>query len=303
MLGAVDPIEATPLSFDHVLLPLDGSSFAAAALPTARALADHFDAELVTISVASDEREAARLRRSVPRSLGHDVPSSDLHIVVADDPAAAIDARARELASCVVCMSTRGRGRVAGSMIGSVARAELTQSESPVVAVGPQADRPPSLVGRPHRRRPANWPAPLSIKRLVACVDGTADSETALPVASRWALALGMQLSIVTFVDAAANVAGAESGSLFGPPEPGAYVENLAARWGTVVPDVVGEVVWDPISVASGLRAHLDAQPAGLVALAAHARSGLERLRLGATAADIVRTSTAPSLVVPIASS
>jgi nucleotide-binding universal stress UspA family protein len=52
----VDPIEVTPLSFDHVLLPLDGSSFAAAALPTARALADHFDAELVTISVASTQR-------------------------------------------------------------------------------------------------------------------------------------------------------------------------------------------------------------------------------------------------------
>ena len=63
------------------------------------------------------------------------------------------------------------------------------------------------------------------------------------------------------------------------------------------------EVVRDPVSVASGLRAHLAARPAGLVALAAHARSGLERLRLGATAADLVRTSTAPALVVPFATS
>ncbi len=298
----MDPVGVTPLSFDHVLLPLDGSSFAAAALPTARALADHFDAELVTISVASTQRETARLRRRVAKSLGEDVPRSGVDVVVADEPAAAIDARARALGSCVVCMSTRGRGRVAGTMIGSVARAELTQSVSPVVAVGPQADRPPSLVGRPQRRRPTNWPAPLSIKRLVACVDGTADSETVLPVASRWALALGMRLSIVTFVDEAANVAGVEAASLFGPREPRAYVDDLAARWSAVVPEVVGEVVWDPISVASGVRAHLEAEPAGLVALAAHGRSGLERLRLGATAADIVRTSTAPSLVVPLTS-
>jgi nucleotide-binding universal stress UspA family protein len=187
-------------------------------------------------------------------------------------------------------------------MVGSVARAELAQSQSPVVLVGPQADRPPSLVGRPQRRRPSNWPAPLSVKRLVACVDGTVDSETVLPVAARWALALGMRLSIVTFVDEAASVVGVEAASLFGPPEPHAYVEELATRWSAVVPDAVGQVVWDPISVASGVRAHLDAQPAGLVALTAHGRSGLERLRLGATAADIVRTSTAPSLVVPFSS-
>ena len=108
----------------------------------------------------------------VYKSLGDDIPASGLHIVVGDDPAGAIDGRAREFGSCVVCMSTRGRGRVAGTMVGSVARAELAQSQSPVVLVGPQADRPPSLVGRPQRRRPSNWPAPLSVKRLVACVEG-----------------------------------------------------------------------------------------------------------------------------------
>jgi nucleotide-binding universal stress UspA family protein len=297
--GAVQPAGGTPLNLDHVLLPLDGSSFAAAALPTALALADRFAAELLTISVESDERAAARLRASVAKSLGDNVSTIGLDVVVADEPAGAIVARARELGSCVVCMSTRGRGRVAGTMIGSVTRAVLGQSESTVVAVGPQADRPPALVGRP-RRRPASWPAPLSIGRLVACVDGTGDSETVLPEASLWALALGMRLSIVTIVDEAANVAGVESSSLFGPPDPRAYVDDLATHWRAVVPDTAGEVVWDPIGVASGLRAHLASRPAGLVAVTTHARSGLERLRLGATAAHIVRTSTAPTLVVPL---
>jgi nucleotide-binding universal stress UspA family protein len=113
-------------------------------------------------------------------------------------------------------------------------------------------------------------------------------------------LALGMRLSILTIVDEAASVAGVESASLFGPRDPRAYVEDLATRWRAVVPDTDGEVVFDPISVSSGLAAHLASRPAGLVAVAAHARSGFDRLRLGATAADIVRTSTAPALVVPI---
>jgi nucleotide-binding universal stress UspA family protein len=109
-----------------------------------------------------------------------------------------------------------------------------------------------------------------------------------------------MRLSILTIVDDAANVAAVESSSLFGPRDPCAYFDDLATRWRTAVPEVAGEVVWDAIGVASGLRAHLASRPAGLVAATTHARSGFERLRLGAAAVDIVRTSTAPALIVPL---
>jgi hypothetical protein len=53
-----------------------------------------------------------------------------------------------------------------------------------------------------------------------------------------------MRLSILTIVDHAANVAAVESSSLFGPRDPCAYVDDLATRWRTVVPEVAGEVVW-----------------------------------------------------------
>jgi nucleotide-binding universal stress UspA family protein len=67
-----------------------------------------------------------------------------------------------------------------------------------------------------------------------------------------------------------------------------------------VVDDIVGEVVFDRIDAAHGLRAHLDAQPAGLVAVTTHARTGLDRIRLGTASVDIVRTSPVPALVVPL---
>ena len=51
---------------------------------------------------------------------------------------------------------------------------------------------------------------------------------------------------------------------------------------------------------ADALGGNEATHPAGLVALTAHARSGLKRLRLGATSAEIVATSTAPALVVPL---
>jgi nucleotide-binding universal stress UspA family protein len=58
--------------------------------------------------------------------------------------------------------------------------------------------------------------------------------------------------------------------------------------------------VRDPIGTASGIRTHLDERPAGLVALTTHARSGIERVLLGSTAANIVRASIAPCLVAPV---
>ena len=59
-------------------------------------------------------------------------------------------------------------------------------------------------------------------------------------------------------------------------------------------------MVRDPISPASGIRSYLDREPAGLVALTTHARSGLQRALLGADAAAIVDASVAPCLVAPV---
>jgi nucleotide-binding universal stress UspA family protein len=285
--------------FGSVLVPLDGSDFALAAVPTARALAARFGASVATISVARDERDAEELRRHAAEELGSEVGEDAVAVVVGGDPASAITGRAEELGSCLVCMSSRGRGRVAGALIGSVAQGVLVASKAPVVVVGPAADRPDALVGRPPRR-PAGWPEPLSVGGIVACVDGTPAGEAVVEVAAGWATALAMPLSILTVAeDAHPSVRTGQRPNAFGPPAPEAYVEELVTRWAGSAPDVVGEVVIDPVSVASGIRQHLAIRPAALVAVATRARRGLDRVRLGSVAADIVRSSTAPALVVP----
>jgi nucleotide-binding universal stress UspA family protein len=290
-------VDNTPLAVRHVLLPLDGSKLSAAALPTADALAARLGARLVSMAVGP-ARELQALRSRAVGSLGADGPHIEVEAVAGDDPAHAITARADELESCVVCMSTRGRGRVAGALIGSVARSVLRTCRQAVVTVGPQADRPPALVGRPPRR-PRSWPPPLSTNRLVACVDGSPQSEAVLPVAARWASALAMRMAILTVAEQTAVTARGHVVNSFGPPEPAQYVEELAASWSEPGLDILGQVVFDPIGVTAGLTAHLASEPAGLVAVATRGRTGLDRIRLGATAADIVRTSPAPTLVVP----
>lgn len=285
----------TPAEVMNVLVPLDGSEFALAALPTARALADRFGAELHAISVLDDGDDGHRLSALAAAALGIDAVDDHVRVVRSDDVAGAILHRSEELGDCVVCLSTHGRGRLSGAVVGSVARQLVQRCTTPLVALGPLADRPGWSPAR-------SWPEPLSVQRIVACVDGSEASEQVLPVVAGWAQALAMSLTVLTVVEDGLPPFRSE---LTQPPEgraadPSAYVNALASQLSDTVAEVRGEVVRDPIGVASALRTYLDQHPAGLVALTTHARSGMQRVLFGATGASIVHASTAPCLVVPL---
>lgn len=287
---------ATELGVKHVLVPLDGSEFALQAMPTARVLATRFGADLQTVSVAGADDDAERLRLQATAALG--VGSGDDRVFVATSgaPAEVIAGRSQELGSCLVCLTTHGRGRLHGAVIGSVARSVLQRLAEPVVALGPSADNPG------WSPRPRSWPAPLSVPRVVACVDASETSEQVLPLAAAWARALQMSLTILTVIeDAPPPIRPERQASRYGSHvDAGSYVDALVGTWACSLPGTDGEVVRDPISPASGLRAYLDQQPAGLVAVTTHARSGLQRALLGATAASMVHASVAPCLVAPV---
>ena len=279
-----------------MLVPIDGSELALQALPTARALSARLNAELQTISVAGED-DHDRLRALAAESLGIEPGDDRVHVVNEEDPAAAISRRAAELEECVVCLSSHGRGRLHGAIVGSVARSVLQRMAKAMVVLGPMADNPG------WSPRPRSFPEPLSVPRMVACVDGSDTSEQVLPLAASWARALGMSLTILTVVEDAPELLRPErKRTRYGlGVTPESYIESLVQRWTRVLP-TDGEVVRDPISVADGIQSHLDQRPAGLVAVTTHARSGLERARLGAQAASIVNVSIAPCLVAPVIS-
>jgi nucleotide-binding universal stress UspA family protein len=284
--------------YRHVLVPLDGSELADGALPTGRALAERFGSDLHVISVAESAGDVEKLRAHATDLLGSGAVGDDhVEVVVGNDPASAIQRRAAQLSECLVCLSTQGRGRFVGAVIGSVARSLLQTIGEPIVAVGPYADRPTSRVPHP--------PAPLSAPRLLACVDGSAHSETMLPVAAAWARRLEMALTLLTVAEPTLPPVrpGASWLRHHGPNEDAeVYLERLRQEWHDAASEVDTHVVYDPIGPGQGLHAYLvdDPRPVGLVAVTTHAREGLQRAMLGAGAADMVYRSTVPVLVVPL---
>jgi nucleotide-binding universal stress UspA family protein len=284
-----DPVYRT------ILVPLDGSHFADGAISTARALAARFGATVHTVTVAVSDFELHRIRGEAARALGTDPDDLRIHVEVDSDVAGAVHRRAAELDSCLVCLSTHGRGRVAGTLIGSTARDIIERGRHPVVVAGP-------LVVHPDPEDATAIP-PLGADHVVACVDGTATSERGLPVAAAWGHALGMKLTIVTVAEPCPPPVriGAPWRRHHGPNDDAdAYLRHLGEQWALEAPGLDTSVVYDPISAAAGMEDYLAAHPAGLITVTSHLRDRFPHLVLGSGAADIVHASTAPALVVPV---
>jgi nucleotide-binding universal stress UspA family protein len=176
-----------------------------------------------------------------------------------------------------------------------VARSVLQTVREPMVAVGPFVDRP--------RWFGSKLAPPLSVPRVVACVDGGPPSERVLPVAAAWARVLGMSLTIITVAEPSPPPLRPDGTwhRHHGPDADAArYVTVLRDAWRDAAKEVQSHVVYDPVGAAEGLKVYLDSDPAGMLAVTTHARSGLRRIVLGAGAAAIVHASSAPVLVVPL---
>lgn len=274
------------LEYAHVVVPLDGSPFAERALPTAQVLARAVGAGLCVVSVAEDDVEANWLRQQLAEA-GLDVDGGDVRVVISEEPARAILDITGELAPCLVCMASHGRGRVAGAVLGSVAASIVGIGAQPAVVLGPNA----------HGTQEANHGP------ILACVDGSTGSETVLPVAARWARALDRTLAICTVAEPTPtpNRPDATGFRAHGPDDPEAYLDRLVATWATDGLAVEAVPIYNPISPADGLERYLRDHPVELVALTTHARTGVQRLALGSSAAGIIQESPAPVLAVPIA--
>jgi nucleotide-binding universal stress UspA family protein len=145
----------------RVLVPLDGSTFAEAALPVAASLADDVGAELVLIRVQPrprdvlmaddgqvvaylDQQEASLIREateyldSVAQHLTQHSPELPVSThTQLGEATAGIIACAEEIGAALIVMATHGRTGLARAVLGSVAGRLLETNFTPLVLVRP----------------------------------------------------------------------------------------------------------------------------------------------------------------------
>lgn len=271
---------------DVVLVPVDGSESSARALPAAWELARRLHAEVRVLSAVVKEQDLEHREKELAALALPDGRAPRRTVVLDPDPVHAIHDALLLNGPAVACMATHGRGRSA-ALVGSVATEVVARGHEPIVLVGP-------LVG--DRRGPATG--------VVTCVDDTPASAAVVPLALGWARRLVQPLEIVTVAEPVPlSVRDGSFRRRFGPEgDVDAFLEELLAS----VPideaaPVSAVALYDPISPAEGVRSHLYRRddPAALVVVSSHARTGVSRVVFGSVAAAIVHHSPSPVMVVP----
>lgn len=261
-----------------ILVPLDGSALAEAALEPARDLAAAFGAPLVLFracwtasgeTLTELERLADKLDGVAAGSLvGHGFADTAIARAMADRP------------DGIVCMSTRGHTGAGALLLGSVAEDVLASVACPVVLVGPAC--------APHALARPDGP-------VVVGFDGSERAAATAAVAADWARTLGGEVHLVTVVHRDGERVGAlEARSVQARAHQ--LVEELQAG-GVAARSAFPQHV-DP---ARGLTHYARDRHAALLAVPSPERSasGIGHAVLGEVALRIVRHAPAPVLVAP----
>ena len=164
---------------EHLILPTDESEAAARALPIAVGFAERLGAKIELLAVADAAGRSDQLRErlsQLARQAGPPVDSSE--VVQGDDVAGEVGRRAELTRNSMIVVSSHGPSRTSRVLTDSLT-AELLAHGTPVVVVGPHAVA--HSVELP----------------VVACLDGSVESEQVLPHAATWAQQLRVPLVLL----------------------------------------------------------------------------------------------------------
>lgn len=289
--------------FDRLLVPLDGSPAAEAALAYAElipgravrllAVVAEDDAPDLTWPVAPryDEWRAAETTRletylaRVGEPLGRQGRQVTCRVEEGDPADRIVEAAAE---ADLIVMTTHGRGGGSRALFGSIADRVVRHAPAPVLVVR-GGDRPVT-------------PPPLT--RIVVPLDGSALSECALIPAVDLADDLGVPLHLVRTLDV---------DRLRETVRAGTYAATAYARSLDEVRAAVADylrahelrlrgrdlrITSEVLNGAPAAELEALSRPGDLIVLTTHGRSGLRRWLLGSVADKLVRHASVPVLVV-----
>lgn len=259
--------------FQHLVVPIDGSAAAWSAVPIAARMAVAVDGKLDLVTVVDRLADITPARDELAdglRKLGGLPVEATIHVLANDVVAKAIADHVEALNGATVVMSSHGHGRSA-AVLGSTTDDLLRRLYGPIVVIGPHVDlgRAGTLDG--------TYLVPL---------DGSPASEQIVPIAEAWAIEFGAVPWLVEVIAPSFHA----TADVFESAYPARIAAKLRGQTGH-------EVEYEVLHGDKPSRSIVEfaaGNDASLVFATTHGRSGLDRLRLGSVAAEIVRHSPCP---------
>lgn len=297
--------------FKKLLVPLDGSPMAEAALAPASYLAKSLGADVALIHIIerdtpkevhgekhlNDPEEAQAYLEQIAKDRFGGVANVDCHVhtnFVRDVPQSIAD-HADEFAPDLIVMCTHGRSGLGVRLFGSIAQQVAALGKTPVLFV------PPGGGGTDQA---------FECSLVLVPLDGKPAHEQGMQVAAGLAKACGASLLLVTVVPTLGTLSG--QGAATGRLLPGAtsamldlsleeaeaYLDGMLDGLREQGVEAARHVMrGDPSGVIVKEAEH---QHADLIVLGTHGRSGMEAFWAGSVAAAVAGRASLPLLLVPI---
>jgi len=291
----------------HILVPLDGSSFAERSLPLAEMLTENFHADLTLMSVMQTPGATRSLslddvakqkistwqvgQEGYLKGLSEKFQQKGLNVkylLRAGRVAESINDMVAEQGVDLIVITTHGRTGIQRWLLGSVANRIVQLATRPV------------LIIRPVEKEPV----PEPFKKLLVTLDGSEFAERVLPHVLSWASALGGEVLLLRVPQVPdAEMYGAQVDEIQqmrqeAEAEAQAYLKDIANVFEEA--GVQARTFVQGSRPAQSIIELAEKEGASTVMMATHGRGGLDRLFMGSTAERIVQHTHCPVFLVPV---
>ncbi len=300
-----DPIERSKwreerVALRNIVVLLDGSSFAAQAIPLAEAVCRATNAHLTLLSSVKNYTEplrqqfeaTSRERETYLSAVAAQLQASGIEVDYTVRPGHIADATASLVAEKdidLVVTTTRGKSGAQHWMSGGVSRKLMDKVTIPVLLAHDLDKKNEGI---------------FYIKRIMVALDGSINSERVLPYARALAAAFGSELILVT-VPAVPEISNYRAASDAVEKVRGSAEVNMRKFLEAVARSLREDALSVRTVVTGSMPARTmvavsDEENVDMIMLTSQGRGGLDLLFMGSVAQRVVESTTTPVFMVPI---
>jgi nucleotide-binding universal stress UspA family protein len=290
--------------FKHILVPLDGSKLAEAAIPAAASLAQTLTAPVTLLHIIEQDapqeihrdhhltqadEAAAYLKNVAERGFppGVDVAIHVHTAAVKDVPGSIAEHATREFQPDLIVMCTHGESGVRELLYGSIAQQVVAQGLTPLLLIKPRTDTPTSF----------------RLYKILVPLDTGTIHDASLPVAQQLARAYDANIHLLTVIPTFGTVAGETAAASSALLE--IAVENAADDLQEHLDELKDDRLQATAEVGRGDPAKeivdlAERLSVDLIVLTTHRKAGTAAFWARSVAPNVVRRAHVPILLIPL---